>query len=508
MPTVFCNGRIRTLGPSGVVSTMLVDDAGTIVATGADVQSHPMAAVADRCDLGGRTVLPGPVDAHDHLLWLAHDDLRAANLVGCDSLDELLARLAAHRERRPDGWLTGYGFDHERFPDAAFPTRADLDRVSTTRPIVVSRVCGHAIAANSRALELAGVSSDTGILTEERMDPVYAAIPEPTVDEWVDIARHGIRLLAAGAFTGAHVLVNTPAEVAAFQRLRAQGELTVRIRLQIPYRLLKHLKAVGLMTGLGDEWLRIGSIKLFSDGSMGARTAALTTDYADEPGNRGELIHPRERLAAMVRDVHDSGCQVCVHAIGDDAMDATMDAIIAASGSGTRAARHRIEHASITRPDQIRRLAETGIVTCVQPQFTVTDFWTVSRLGEERKGWIYPFASMLREGVILAGGTDAPVERLSSLEAVGRAVTRDAPWRGEAISRGHVPGECLSVEQAWRVFAEGSAYAGFAEGRFGALEPSKACDFIALDGDPWTADPKSLETMEPAMVVTGGVRRV
>lgn len=206
----------------------------------------------------------------------------------------------------------------------------------------------------------------------------------------------------------------------------------------------------------------------------------------------------------MCREVHEAGCQLAIHAIGDAAMDVTMDAITAAAGDQTRAARHRIEHASIVRPDQIRRLVETGILCCVQPQFTVTDFWTVRRLGERRKPWIYPFATMLKEGVILSGGTDCPVELLDPMQAIGRAVTRDAPWRGDGIGEGYLPDECLTVDQAWRLFTTGGAHSGFQEGWLGTLEPGMQADFVALDDDPYTADPRSIETMKPALTVVGG----
>lgn len=504
MPTLFHNGTIRTLGPSETVTALLADDRGTVIALGDAAKGHALAPAAQRVDLGGGTALPGPVDAHVHLLWNAQNDLWMGDLTGSRSVGEVLSRLEAHSAKRPDGWLIGHGFDHELFPTHAFPTKQELDRVSPDRPCLISRVCYHAVVVNSKALELAGIESDTGLLTEDRMDPIYSVMPEPSKDQWLEICEHAMDLAVRAGFTGAHVLVDSPEEIRAFQILHSARKLKIRVRLQIPYRHFSNLKNLGLLTGFGDEWLSIGGIKMFSDGSMGARTAALTTGYADEPGNLGELIHSPEELTSMCHEVQEAGCQMVIHAIGDMAMDVTMNAITAAAGVDTQAGRHRIEHASIVRPDQVERLADTGIVCCVQPQFVVTDFWTIQRLGEQRKSWIYPFASMLKAGVPLSGGTDCPVERLSAMEAIGRGVTRDAPWRGEEISGGYLADECLTVDQAWRLYTTGSAYSGFAEARRGTLEPGMDCDFIVLREDPFTANPRLLETMAPEMVVVGG----
>lgn len=504
MATLFHNGTIRTLGGTGIVEALLADESGSVVALGDVARSHPLARGADLVDLSGGTALPGPVDAHVHLLWNAQNDLWMADLTGSRSVEDVVSRLAAHARKRPDGWLIGHGFDHELFATHAFPTKQELDAIATDRPCLVSRVCYHAVVVNSKALDLAGIESQTGLLTEDRMDPVYSVMPEPTREQWLEICEHAMNLAVRGGFTGAHVLTDSPEEIRAFQLLHRQGKLKIRVRLQIPYRHFANLKNLGLLTGFGDEWLSIGGIKMFSDGSMGARTAALTTGYSDEPGNLGELIHPAEELASMCREVYEAGCQMVIHAIGDKAMDVTMDAITGAAGADTRAGRHRIEHASIVRPDQIERLAETGIVCCVQPQFIVTDFWTVQRMGNERKKWIYPFASMLKVGVEMSGGTDCPVERLNAMEAIGRGVTRDAPWRGEEISRGFVEEECLTVDQAWRLYTTGSAFSGFAEANRGTLEPGMDCDFIVLPEDPFTADPNTLESMTPRLVVVGG----
>jgi len=504
MPVLFHNAAIRTLGPSGVVPSLLCDDHGWILAVGEAAERHPLAASARRQDLGGRTVLPGPVDAHVHLLMEAQGKLHKADLMGSQSVEDVLGRMAAHAERRPNGWLVGRGFDQEMFPTPGYPTRQDLDRIAPDRPAFISRVCGHAMVANSRALELAGVSSEDGLLTEERMDPVWAQCPEPTMEEWIEIARHAMEMAVRAGFTGVHVLTQTAEEMAAFQALHKAGELKCRVRVHPLFRNLKDLKAVGISTGFGDDWLSLGAIKIFSDGAMGPSTAAMSVDYVDTPGNRGEFIYPYETLEAMCKEVHEAGCQLVIHAIGDAAVDACMDAMVAAAGPDIRAARHRIEHASIVRPDQIQRLAETGIVSCVQPQFVVTDFWTVRRLGQDRKGWIYPFATMLEAGCILAGGTDSPVEKLDALEAIGRAVVRDAPWRGADRSEGYLEAERLTVEQAWDIFTKGSAYAGFKEDRLGTLEPGMLCDFIAVDEDPFAVEPERIETLQPAMTVVGG----
>jgi len=243
---------------------------------------------------------------------------------------------------------------------------------------------------------------------------------------------------------------------------------------------------------VGDTRFSIGAVKLFADGSLGARTAALTSPYADEPANAGMLLQSRSELEQMVRRIHEAECQAAIHAIGDLALDRALDALEAAQAARPRPdARHRIEHASVARPDQIERMARLGVAACVQPQFVASDFWTAQRLGPHRIGWAYPFRSMVRAGVRLGGGTDCPVERPD-------------PWAAFAAAIDRVqlaPEESLTLAEAIRLFTEGAAWLGFSEGVLGAITPGALADFVVLP--PHTTWPPSSWHIIPEAAFVG-----
>jgi predicted amidohydrolase YtcJ len=500
---ILTGGNLITLDPACPRAGALAVRGDRIAAVGDDRAILALAGPQTRrIDLAGRTVTPGFCDSHVHLLWYGRQLLREADLVGSGSIDEILARLSEVAARHGDGWIQGHGFDQDKLAERRFPTRADLDRVSAKRPILVSRVCGHAVVVNSAALALVGESeraagdAETGLYTENAAGPFYAAIPAPSEEEMEQAALAACRVALRTGITSVHTLLDTPDQMIAYARLRRRGAMPIRVTGMPPYSAVASLHAHGINTTFGDEWLNVGAAKLFSDGSLGAHTAWLSEPYADQPSTRGIRIHEPEDLKAKAADAQAKGFQLAIHAIGDQALRETLDAIEFALGPGgdNRIHRHRVEHASVAPPDCVERMARRGIVATLQPQFVTSDTWTADRLGPRRSAWAYPFRSMLRAGVPVTLSSDCPVERLDAFAAIAAAVGRHA-WS---------PEETLTAEEAIRAYCLGSAYAGFAEQRVGSLEPGKLADFVILSADPTTLTAQAIRNLKAEQVFVGG----
>lgn len=498
---ILTGGNLITLDPARPRATAVAVKAGRFVAVGTDRHILEIASpAAQRIDLAGKTVTPGFIDSHIHLLWYGMQLLKQADLVGSGSVEDVLSRLSAVADRT-DGWIQGHGFDQDKLAERRFPTRADLDKVSRTRPIIISRICGHAVVVNSAALALvsdehrrAG-NSETGLYTEGDAGPFYAKIPPATVSEMEEAGMAACRVALQTGITSVHTLLDTPDQMIAWSRLRRSGKLPIRITGMPPYSSVAQLHAHGINTTFGDEWLNVGAAKLFSDGSLGAQTALLAEPYADKPDTRGIRIYDPQDLKNKARDAQLKGFQVAIHAIGDQAVRETIDALeFALQGESNLLHRHRVEHASVTSPDCMERLARLRIVATLQPQFVTSDTWTGQRLGPARTPWAYPFATMLKAGIPVTLSSDCPVERLDAFAAIASAVGRHA-WS---------PGETLTPEQAIGAYCLGSAYAGHAEHRVGSLEAGKLADFVVLSADPTNLDAPSIAALKAERVFVGG----
>lgn len=501
---ILTNGKVFTLwNERPWVSAVAVGD-GRILAAGDDTEvAESRGPRTEVIDLGGKTVVPGFTDSHNHLLYYGQSALLWANLDGCRSMDELLDRLREHDKNRPSEWILGIGFDHEILAERRMPTRDDLDKVSTTKPIFIVRLCGHACVANSRAIEIAGPERlpesgrRTGLLTEDDQNPVWEKVPDPTFDQLVEAARFATQKARSTGIVSVHALVGSMDEYRAFKHLYDKGELPIRLYVQPGFGMIDEFTKKGLKTGSGDDWFRIGSAKVFADGSMGARTAAMCDDYTDDPGNKGWLLHTDEAMTEMVRKVHRAGWQAAVHAIGDRAIEQVVDAfetVLSESQESNLDRRHRVEHASILSEDLINRMARLKILAAVQPQFVLTDFWTIDRVGPERYRWTYPFKTMVEAGVPTSFGSDCPVERLDAFELIYRAMTRDE----------HSKNECLSVEEAIRLYAGTAPFFAFEEDKRGSLAPGMLADMVVLDRDIFTIPVEEIPHCKAEMVLVGG----
>jgi len=326
------NGRLITLDSRRPRAAALAVRDGKFVAIGADSDILPLAGPETRrVDFGGKTVVPGFIDAHIHLAALGKTILCQADLHGVSDIDELLGRLADHAAHSDREWIEGRGFDQEFLAGHHWPTRADLDRVSTTCPIMITRICGHAVVANSTALARihpsARAAGDevTGRYTEESIGAFYHHIPGLSEAEMEEGIRRASCILLRTGITAVGTLLDEGVhgvQMGAYGRLHRRGSLPIRVTAMPPERTVSVLHENGIATGLGDDWLRYGGAKFFSDGSLGARTALLTESYADEdrPDNRGIRIYDPGILKARARDVHEKGFQIVIHAIGDQAV--------------------------------------------------------------------------------------------------------------------------------------------------------------------------------------------
>jgi predicted amidohydrolase YtcJ len=505
---IVTNGNLITLDPEQPRATAMAVRGGRIVAVGNDDAVSRIAGPATkRMDLEGQAVTPGFCDSHIHLFWYGMQLLREADLVGSTSVDDVLGRLS-ELASRTDGWIRGHGFDQDKLAGRRFPTRAELDRVSRSRPIVISRICGHAVVVNSAALALvtdaerAAGDPETGLYTEGNANAFYSRIPPLDESEAEEAVLAACRVALRTGITSVQTLLDTPDQMAAYARLRRKGRLPIRVCGMPPYSVAASLHAHGINSTFGDEWLRVGAVKLFSDGSLGARTAWLREPYADDPSTRGIRIYDPEDLKAKALDAQSKGFQLAIHAIGDEALRETLDAIEYALDRDPERRdntfhRHRVEHASLTPPDCVERMARRKIVATLQPQFVTSDTWTGERVGPKRIPWAYPFKSMMRAGIPVTLSSDCPVERLDAFAAIASAVSRHE-WCGES--------ESISAEEAIRAYCLGSAYAGHAEDCSGSLEHGKVADFLVLSNDPTTLNASRIAALSAQQVFVAGER--
>jgi predicted amidohydrolase YtcJ len=512
---VFTVDRARPWAEAVGVCGERIDAVGT-----SDEIRRALPAGAHIVDAGGRLVVPGFNDAHVHLVDGAKD-LLSVNLRDATSSDEMRARVAAYVAKTPKGrWILGGFWDHEAWPDHALPTRALMDAAAPDHPVFLQRLDGHMAVANSRALALAGVTRDTpvpeggaivkdasgeiaGVLKDNAMGLVDRAIPAPSYEETLTGAKAALAHAASLGVTTVQDLTTSADQLRVYQALRASGELPVRIYAtqQRPY---EEFVTMGVATGFGDDWLRIGGVKLYADGSMGSGTAAFFEAYADDPSTRGLLLQSPEALKTLVFDADAAGFQLLVHAIGDRANAVVLDIVEAlARERGPRDRRVRIEHAQVVRDADKARFAKAGVIASIQPSHCTDDMrWAEKRIGTDRCALAYDFKSFLDAGVRVAFGTDWYVEPLDPMIGLHAAVTRQ--FADGTPAGGWHPEERIPMAQAVELYTLGSAYAEFAETRKGSIAPGKLADMVMLSRDLFTIPAGDILGTKPVLTIVGG----
>ena len=489
-------GSIRTLDPA----TPLVP---ALALRDGHVTSEPTPG-ARRIDLGGCCVVPGFADAHVHFpTWsLAQRQVR---LEGARSLEEALQRVADAVPRvRPGGWLRGVGWREQEWTRP--PTRTALDAVAPDTPVALFSKDYHSLWLNGAALALApdalatpgGVverdehGDPTGVLRETAAWTFRDRHVRPTVDEMVDAVREGLAIAAARGVTAIHDKDGWLGAFEVFARLRELDELTLRVWQSFPWERLDELQRLGIRSGFGDDMLRVGYLKGFMDGTLGSATARLLD-------GSGVEITSREELEEVVRRAAAAQFPVAVHAIGDAANRAALDAFEATrSAWRPRGLRPRIEHAQLLAPEDVARFAALGVAASVQFSHAPSDRDLADRLWEGRTG-AYAYRSLVEAGALVANGSDAPVEELDPLAGIAAGVLRTLderpPWRAD---------QAITVEQALRATTLGPAWLERQELRRGTLAPGRLADLVVLDRDPLTCPPDELSRVSVVATMVGG----
>ena len=526
---ILYNGHIRTLDPARPLAAALALMGERIVAVGDDSLRELAGAGTALDDLGGRTVLPGLTDAHIHWAGVARA-LHSVDLFDVPGKAEALQRVRAWAEKTPPGqWITGRGWHQELWPEPVFPTAADLDSVAPHHPVYLTARSGHAAWVNSAALRLAGIDAatpdppggaflrddrgqPTGILLEDpAMERVNALIPDPSPETLADWMADAQRLAWQVGLTGIHDFDGSDC-MAALQILREQGKLGLRVVKNINREWIAHALALGIRWGFGDDWIRIGGLKLFADGALGPRTAAMLEPYEGEPENLGIVVTEKEEMAELVLAASAAGLPSTIHAIGDRAVHDVLDVYEmarrqeAARGMPRTALRHRIEHVQIIHPDDAGRLAELALIASMQPIHATSDYEMVDRYWGARGKWAYNFRLQLEQGVPLAFGSDSPVEPMDPRMGLHAAVTRRRA-DGSPGPEGWYPQGRLTLDEALRAYTRGPAYAAGMEDRLGRLAPGFLADLIVLERDFYAIAPDDILTTAIVGTMVGGVWR-
>jgi hypothetical protein len=518
------NAKIWTVNPQQPEAEALAVQKDKIVAIGSTAEMEKWTASSTRIiDANGRRILPGLSDAHTHFIS-GGQTLLSLDLRDCKNENEFLERLQAYAAKLPAGrWITGGNWDHQRTFGGVLPTRHTIDKVTPHHPVAINRTDGHMLLTNSLALELAKITIDThspsggvivkdlktgeptGILKDAAMNLLYNVIPSPTPQELDEALAAAMKHAAQLGVTSIHDMLSWP-HWHAYERARNKGSLTVRVRAYFPISTWE--RVVALRDSLPhDDWLRVGGLKGYVDGSLGSSTALMLSPFADDSTNSGTYVadwYPEGIMKHRVKTADSAGLQIAVHAIGDRA-NAEMLEIYAqvARENGSKDRRFRIEHAQHLRPEEIRRFKELGVIPSMQPYHCIDDGrWAEKRLGRERSKTTYAFRSLLDAGANPGFGSDWDVAPLDPLQGIYAAVTRRT--LDGAHPNGWVPEQKISVEEAMRCYTINNAYAEFAEKEKGSLEIGKWADFVMLSDDVFAIAPVKISEIKVEMTVVGG----
>lgn len=496
------HGVFYPVEPPGRVEGTLAVRGGRIVFLGPDAEAERLRGPQTQViELAGRAVTPGLIDAHSHLAGLGAA-LEQVDLRGVATYDEVIARVREAARALPAGtWIQGRGWDQNLWPDKQFPAHAPLSAAVPDHPVWLTRVDGHAVLANARALSQLGVDravkdpsggrflrdaqgAPTGVMIDNAIVAVEGRLPAPTAeDRRRHLQRATLHCLELGLTTVTDMGVNQ-AEIEAYQALRSRGELPLRAALFLTddARLLESWFARGPERD-PEARLTVRGVKLYADGALGSRGAALLEPYADDAGNLGLLTASGAHMEDVARRALAAGFQVGVHTIGDRGALVALDALEKALGGPRPEARFRLEHAQITRVEDLARMARLGVIASMQPTHATSDMpWVPARLGEGRLERAYAWRKVLDAGGRLALGSDFPVESADPRLGLYAAVTRQDPAGSPA--GGWLPAERLSREEALRGFTLDAAWSLFLDGEVGSLAPGKRADLVVFARDP------------------------
>lgn len=481
------NAHVVTLNPSMPYARAVAVQGNEIVAVGSNEEIRRFVGRKTRIvDAENGTLVPGLADCHVHMTGFGFL-LQALDLGNIGSIKEMQQKLRQYSRENPgESWIKGGRWDQERFAEKRLPTRWDLDEAIRDRPVLLNRVCGHIAVANSKALQLAGLTKvtfvkggkvdmdgktgePTGILRENALGIVSRLVPKPGLKQLEEACMLATEKAVEAGLTCVHWMVESAEEIRVLCKLDSEGKLLLRVRLGVSVELLDKLGDSSLLKEAGEGMVEMGFVKILADGSLGAHTAALNGHYSDKHGTRGMLLYSQRTLENLVLEAHKAGFQLAIHAIGDRAIGAVLKVYEKALKTFPRADhRHRIEHCSVLNASLIKRMKRLGVIASVQPHFVVSDFWVVSRVGKKRAQWVYPFKTLLRKGLVVVSGSDCPVENISPLLGIWAAATQNKPK------------ERMTAEEVLTSYTVNAAYASFDEDKRGSIEAGKLADLTLL----------------------------
>jgi predicted amidohydrolase YtcJ len=500
------NGYTLTSNGSGVLQfDAIAIQNGKVVQTGTESELINAYPRANLVNAGGKTMIPGLIDAHAHVMGLGEAILNV-NLMGIRSLDETLQRVNEYASTYPDlTWIQGRGWNQVLWTENRFPTALELDTAVSDRPVWLSRVDGHAGWANSAAMQLAGITRDTpdpdggaiikdasgeptGVFIDKAMDLIEAHIPSPSIEEQRLALEASLAEMRSMGLTGVH---DAGTGVTAFQLMKEfadAGLLTTRIYGMISGSgtVFDELSKNGPITGYANDRLYLRSVKIYSDGALGSRGAAMIEPYSDDPGNYGLLFNTEEEFTTMIEKVVTAGYQAGIHAIGDNGNRTILNAFEKVRLTyGEHGLRHRIEHSQIVSLDDIPRFKELDIIASMQPVHATSDMnMAEDRIGPVRILGGYAWRTFLDQGTVIAAGSDFPVELSNPFHGLYSSVTRQD--HDGMPDGGWYPNQKITREEALHGFTLGAAYAGHMETVVGSLESGKWADFLLIDRDYFT----------------------